>query len=75
MVRITHQRAKCIGCFYCAEVSPATWIMDQDDGKSTLIGAPEKRGFFTTTVTDDLCDDNLEAAENCPVNIIKVAKF
>lgn len=75
MVRITHQRAKCIGCYYCAAAAPGTWTMNEDDGKATLRGAKEKKGFYTTTVTDDEYAANLEAAESCPVNIIKIEKY
>ncbi len=72
MIRIIHQRAKCIGCNYCAEVAPSRWYMDENDGKSNLIDAKEKKGIFIVITTDDEYEENLEAAEICPVNIIKV---
>ncbi|MCD6555715.1 MAG: ferredoxin [Bacteroidetes bacterium] len=75
MIRIIHQRAKCIGCNYCVEAAPSRWFMDDIDGKSNLIGAKEKRGIFIVITTDDEFDENSEAAEICPVNIIKVEKF
>lgn len=60
--KITQERAKCIGCGACVSICPENWEM-KDDGKS----APKK-----TTVSDVGC--NQEAAEACPVQIIKVTK-
>ena len=75
MIRITHYRKKCIGCNYCAEVAPSRWQMDKNDGKSTLIGSKEKKGIFITLTTDDEYYENIEAAELCPVNIIRLEKI
>ena len=75
MVIITLQRAKCIGCNYCVEAAPSRWIMDENDGKSKLIDAKEKKGIFIALTTDDEYEENIEAANICPVNIIKVEKF
>ena len=72
MVRITHHRIKCIGCGYCEEVAPTRWRMDGNDGKSSLIDAKGKREIYTMQVTDDELEANQEAAESCPVNIIRV---
>lgn len=74
MVRITQQREKCIGCAYCHMEAPHRWHMDESDGKSTLVGARGKNGFYTIVVSDLEWEDNLRAAEVCPVNIIKVEK-
>ncbi|NPA68710.1 MAG: ferredoxin [Chlorobi bacterium] len=75
MIRITHHRAKCIGCNYCVEVAPSRWTMDESDGKSNLNGASGKKGFFTVIASDDEFYANTEAAEICPVKIIKVEKI
>jgi len=75
MIRIIHQRAKCIGCNYCVEAAPSRWFMDENDGKSNLIDAKEKKGIFIAITTDDEYEENFEAAEICPVNIIKVEKI
>ena len=73
MVIITHQREKCIGCNYCVELAFNQWRMSKKDGKATLIGAENKKGFHTLRSTDNqFYDDNVRAAEACPVNIIKV---
>lgn len=72
MVIITHQRNKCIGCNYCVELAFSRWRMSKKDGKSVLLGATDKKGFHTAKVGDEEYEDNLKAAEACPVNIIKV---
>ena len=75
MVIITHQRDKCIGCNYCVELAHAQWRMSKKDGKSVLLGAVNKKGFHTVKVSDDgVFEDNVRAAEACPVNIIKVSQ-
>ena len=75
MIRISHHRIKCIGCNYCVEVVPYRWIMDETDGKSTLLDAKAKKGMYIFVTSDDEYEDNLEAADICPVNIIRVEKI
>ena len=74
MVIITQQREKCIGCNYCVELAPERWRMSKKDGKCTLIGATDRRGFHTVRTGDEEFEDNVRAAEACPVKIIKVKK-
>lgn len=75
MIRITHFRTNCIGCNYCVEVAPYRWEMDNSDGKSNLLSAKVKKGIYISIVGNDEYEDNLEAADLCPVNIIKVEKI
>ncbi len=75
MIRITQQRDKCIGCNYCVEAAYDRWRMSKKDGKCTLIGSKEKRGFHSVVVGDDEYEDNFVAANVCPVKIIKVEKI
>ena len=72
MVIVTHQRDKCIGCNYCVELAYEYWRMSKKDGKSTLLGAQNKKGFHTARLEEDALIPNLKAAEACPVNVIKV---
>ena len=74
MIRISHQRSKCIGCYYCVEVAPNTWKIDEKDAKALLIGAKNKKEFYTLVTSDDEYEDNIEAQDICPVKIIKVEK-
>ena len=72
MIRIVQQRIKCIGCNACVEAADYRWRISTKDGKCTLVGGVEKRGFYSVLVNNDELEDNLKAAKNCPVNIIKI---
>lgn len=72
MVVITQQRKKCIGCNYCVELAYNRWRMSKKDGKCTLIGGIDKKGFYTIKVDDTEYDANKKAADACPVKIISV---
>lgn len=72
MITVIHQRAKCIGCNYCVELAPDYWRMSKKDGKAVLLGAIDKKGFYSLKMRDDEADANHKAAKACPVNIIQV---
>lgn len=74
MIRIIQQRAKCIGCNACVEVAESRWRISKKDGKCTLVGGIEKKGFYSVLVNDFELDENLIASKNCPVNIIQIIK-
>jgi len=75
MIQITQQRIHCIGCNACVEAAPYRWRISKKDGRCTLVGAKDKKGFYTVKVLDIELEDNLLAAKNCPVNIIKIQKL
>jgi ferredoxin len=75
MIRIIQQRVKCIGCNACVEAADYRWRISKRDGKCTLVGGIEKSGFYSVVVNNHELEDNLLAAKNCPVNIIKVNKI
>lgn len=75
MIVISYQREKCIGCNYCYEVAPYRWRMSKKDGRAVLLGGKERRGFYTIHVNHDEYDDNVIAAERCPVKIIQVKEL
>ena len=72
MLRITYFREKCIGCGVCVEIAPFRWRMSKKDGKSTLLNSTQKNNIFQVVVDTDEEKDNKLAAENCPVNIIRL---
>ena len=74
MIVVTLQREKCIGCNYCIELAYNRFRMSKKDGKSVLLGATEKKGFHTVRVGDEELEENIKAAEACPVKIIRVTK-
>jgi len=75
VIQITQQREKCIGCNACVEAAPYRWRVSKKDGRCTLVGSNEKRGFFTINVPDIEKEDNELAAKNCPVSIIWVKEL
>ncbi len=76
MVVITLQREKCIGCNYCVEMAPAQFQMSKKDGKSVLLYASEKKGFYTLKSHDDsIFESCTQAQKACPVKIITTKKI
>ena len=71
MIQISQQREKCIGCNACVEAAPYRWRVSKKDGKCTLVGGKENKGFYIAAVDDDEWNDLQLASRNCPVNIIK----
>ncbi|MFP5437964.1 MAG: ferredoxin [Bacteroidia bacterium] len=73
MIIVTLQRGKCIGCNYCVELAPQKFAMSRKDGKSVLLHATDKKGFFTLKEPDHSILETMESAANaCPVRIISV---
>ena len=72
MVRILYHRIKCIGCNSCVEAAPDRWRVSKKDGRSNLVGGKNKKGIYQVQVSMDEYEQNLKAAENCPVKIIRL---
>ncbi len=71
--KISHQRNKCIGCGSCAMYAPNTWTLNDEDGKADLKNAKQKGDEFMVAEVDiEFLEDNKNAANACPVNIIKI---
>jgi ferredoxin len=70
MVIIVEQaRDECIGCGACAATSPDFWEMNSD-GKADLKGAKKVGEIMVLEIEE--AGSNKEAADVCPVQIIKV---
>lgn len=61
MVKIEQNKKECIGCGACVAACPENWEMDGDKAK------PKQ-----TEIAEVGC--NQEAADNCPVECIKIIK-
>jgi len=74
MIKITFHRNKCIGCYYCNEVAPYRWDIDEDDGRSILVDSEDNTNndIYTVVTSDDEQPDNEEAALQCPTGVIRV---
>ena len=71
-VKVVHNRKRCIGCNACVTIAPQNWVMDEEEGKSRLIGGTAKGEVFVAEVFECDIEANKEAAAACPVNIIQV---
>lgn len=73
--KIEHDRPGCIACGACAAVSPESWTMSPDDGKSDLVGSQhitEGNEIVKEELELDDLKTNKEAADCCPVNVIHI---
>lgn len=69
-LQIIHYREKCIGCNACVEAAPDRWAISKKDGKAVLLKGMQKKGIYSVITHPMEYEANLEAAKNCPVNII-----
>ncbi len=71
MSKIIHERPKCIGCGSCVAVCPDFFELDKKDGLANL-----KKSKRLADGSEELGVDKIgcikEAAEVCPVQIIKI---
>jgi len=72
MPKLIHYRQRCIGCNACVEIAFERWRMSKKDGKAVLLGAIEKKGVHQANIRYEEVEDNIRAAQACPVNIIKL---
>ena len=74
IANIIHYKKDCISCGACAAILPEFWLMD-DEGLAHLKNStPVNSHFEREIATADELNRNQEAADCCPVNIIKVEK-
>lgn len=73
--KIIHQKKDCIGCGACAAVAPDYWEMD-DEGMAQLKGGKQAEDHFELIIdTEEARATNQEAADVCPVQVIKLEKL
>jgi ferredoxin len=73
-MKVFHYREKCIGCNACVESAPDYWEIDSKDGKANLKHAKISKGIACRDVDKLSQEANVNAARDCPVNIIKIQK-
>ncbi len=72
MAKIIHIKKECIGCGSCEMLCPRFWKMGEDL-KAMLKDAKETEdGNYELEVDSAGCNDN--AADCCPVRVIKIVK-
>ena len=73
--KLLHDRPGCIGCSACAAVAPDHWEM-VDDGKSDIINGKDREdGWQEKDISEEEFQENMEAAESCPVNVIHLKRL
>jgi len=71
---LQHDRPNCIGCAACEAVAPDFWEM-HEDGKSDIKGGKTRDdGWQELNFKEKNFDENKEAADSCPVNVIHITK-
>ena len=75
MFQILFHRKKCIGCTACVEAAPERWRVSKKDGRCNLIDGNEKKGIYKVMLSFDEYEQNLEAANNCPVKVIQLTEL
>jgi len=71
MSKIIHERKKCISCGACTSVCPTMFEMSEKDNLATLKNSKESSNGDFELETNNV-DCAKEAANICPVNIIKI---
>ena len=76
MPKIIQNIEGCIGCGSCAAVCPKFWDMDYEKGKAILkggkINAQGNESELEISESEEDLKCNKEAAEVCPVAVIKI---
>ena len=71
--KIVYNRSNCIMVASCAAVAPLFYKINEADSKADLINGKEiEPGIFEAEIDEKDLKVNLEAAEVCPVRVIKI---
>ena len=69
MLKLIHERDKCIGCGACPIACEKHWEMSEDF-KATLKGSSESNDLYEKEIPEEDRQCAKESAEMCPVNCI-----
>lgn len=67
---LQHDRPNCIGCAACEVVAPDFWEMNQDGKSDIKQGKSLENGCQELEIEEKNYNENKEAADSCPVNVI-----
>ncbi len=72
--KIIHEKEKCISCGACVAIAPEFWELDRE-GMAQLKEGKQVDGRWERKIsTEEARAINQEAADCCPVQIIKLEK-
>ncbi len=69
--KIIYDREGCIGAAACAAVNPQDWDI-VEDGKANLLKSTKTNAHWERIIDESELARNMEAAESCPVKVIKI---
>lgn len=69
--RIIYVKKECIGAYACVSAEPSTWKEAKAEDKADLIGGINEGDEVFVKEVDSL-ENNMEAAQSCPVNCIHI---
>ena len=72
--KVLHFKKDCISCGACAGIAPEYWEMDEEGLAHLKKSKPVNAHFELEIDTEEVRATNQEAADCCPVNIIKIEK-
>ena len=72
---LEQDRLNCIGCGACVAVSPSQWEVSEDGKVSIIGGKVRKDGWEEKKITSEELEENMEAAESCPVTVIHITSM
>ncbi len=73
MAKIIQNYEECIGCGTCVALCPKFWEMADDEAKARpKLGKKNEEGNYEFEVEDKKIGCNKDAAEACPVQVIKI---
>jgi ferredoxin len=73
--KVLHFKEECISCGACAAICPEFWEMDKEGMANLKEGHKVEDRWERIIETEDARSQNQEAADACPVQIIKLEQI
>ncbi len=70
--KIVYDRDGCIGAFACVAVNPEHWIIAEKENKVDLVNSIKVNEHYELIIDEQDLQKLKDAAEVCPVNVIKI---
>jgi len=70
--KIIYDRSNCTGVAACHIVAKKFWQMNKDDKADLISSIPVGNDIWEREIDEKDLPENLEAARNCPVSVIKI---